>query len=324
MSYLLCFPQICFVALLSSAHSQTTSYAPCDFTMDLSNTYYTITCASPLTADQVLGAFSQTPINSNIRQLTIRNISGSNDDYMNQIINRIASSQYSLTILVLDQVNITTIPTGVKLFPNLTLLSLANNKLQSLSRGSLNVTSNLELIGLQNNNLTNIEPGTFEGKRLIITCQTRRKKKYQGRTYLWRVDLSLDANWSLAVIGLQSNQLFQFSSDVFQKPLESMVDSAGHIDLGGSEYSFIKSLAIFNKYSWVMQTQSAVIAVWPGFWETIAICCRQFVKECALEDWNSKTFPKMFLPTVKARNGHLFTKKKTLYSGHSGTTFETV
>jgi Leucine-rich repeat (LRR) protein len=151
--------------------------------MDLSNTYYTITCASPLTADQVLGAFSQTPINSNIRQLTIRNISGSNDDYMNQIINRIASSQYSLTILVLDQVNITTIPTGVKLFPNLILLSLANNKLQSLSRGSLNVTSNLEVIGLQNNNLTNIEPGTFEGKRLIITFQTQRKNIYEEFTY---------------------------------------------------------------------------------------------------------------------------------------------
>jgi len=182
--------------------------------MDLSNTYYTITCASPLTADQVLGAFSQTPINSNIRQLTIRNISGSNDDYMNQIINRIASSQYSLTILVLDQVNITTIPTGVKLFPNLILLSLANNKLQSLSRGSLNVTSNLEVIGLQNNNLTNIEPGTFE-----------------------------DANWSAAVIGLQSNQLFQFSSDVFQKPLESMVGDAGHIDLGGNTISCDCSLA---------------------------------------------------------------------------------
>jgi Leucine-rich repeat (LRR) protein len=188
-------------------------YSPCSYSTDMTQTYYTIKCQAPLTAADVITAFSKTPINDKVKDLTITDISDMNDNQMSNVMMRLAPSMDVLYRLSIDRNALTFIPAEVARFNNLVYLSASNNAISYLPTGTLNISSPMLYLGLQANQMETIAPGAFAG------------------------------NYGLTRLGLQANSVYSFSAGVFKDVLTTMASGEGSINLGGNPISCDCSLA---------------------------------------------------------------------------------
>ena len=79
--------------MLAAVHGA--KYSPCSDSSDAAQLVHTVTCEAPMTKEEVLGVFAQYPVIDDIRQLTIRDIA-MDDDWADQILNRVAASQETM------------------------------------------------------------------------------------------------------------------------------------------------------------------------------------------------------------------------------------
>jgi len=214
------------LSVLAAVHGA--KYSPCSDSSDAAQLVHTVTCEAPMTKEEVLGVFAQYPVIDDIRQLTIRDIA-MDDDWADQILNRVAASQETMILLYLDRLNLTRIPTTARMVQSLQFLSLVNNPLQYLAVGDLDFRSDLLVLGLQNTSLTTIQAGAFER-----------------------------ANFNDTDIGLQANRLRALPVNTFQPLLRSMADNNGVIELGGNEIGCDCSVA------WLFQEPNLLNAVRQG------------------------------------------------------------
>jgi hypothetical protein len=111
--------------------------------------------------------------------------------------------------LILTNNQLTKIPDQLKQFTQLTYVDLDENKISSLTAGTLSFTARIDAINLGFNQLTTIAPGAFDGS-------------YGSGSY----------------IGLYSNSLTRFESTVFQSLLQQLAPYAGtpytYVDIDSS------------------------------------------------------------------------------------------
>ena len=153
----------------------------------------------------MVAAFSRSPTNANIKELTIDGVVGMTDDVAAAILDLMPQSHATLNRLALDRNVLTRVPPQVEYFTSLAFLSVFGNAITALPAQSVAVGGRLQSLGLQVNAMTAIEAGAFRG------------------------------DFSETSVGLQSNLLTRLDRDVYADVLESMVGSSGAFYFGGSK-----------------------------------------------------------------------------------------
>ena len=140
-----------------------------------------------------------------------------NDTRMGEIIDAFLSNPdvSPITLLSLGNNSLTRVPDRLPLMSELEHVSLANNKIRSISAGTFNFTRTLQYIGLNDNQLVYIEPGAFLGI-------------YSTNFIMNHLLFFLNAgNYGKSQIQLGTNNLNRFESGVYQSVLEQIEPFCG-------------------------------------------------------------------------------------------------